>query len=65
MRILTMMIIPPIVGTPFFSTPKGSMLGSRSVSKIFLRFIHLMNFSPNHAEINKARMSVNKARKDM
>ena len=64
-RMLTMMMIPPIVGTPFFSTPKGSILGSRSVSKIFLRFIHLMNLSPNHAEISKARMSVSRARKEM
>ena len=30
-----------------------------------MEHIHLMNLSPNHAEINKARMSVNRARKDM
>ena len=65
MRMLTMMMMPPIVGTPFFSTPKGSILGSRSVSKIFLRFIHLMNFSPNQAERSSDMMSVSSARNEM
>ena len=26
--------VPPIVGTPIFFSPKGSMLGSRAVSEI-------------------------------
>jgi hypothetical protein len=60
-----MMIIPPIVGTPFFSTPNGSILGSRSVSKIFLRFIHLMKNSPNQAEIISERISVRSERNDI
>ena len=62
---LTMMMMPPIEGTPFFFSPNGSMLGSLSVSKIFFRFIHLMNFSPNHAEISSDRIRASMARKEM
>ena len=57
--------IPPIVGTPFFSTPNGSMLGSRSVSKYFLRRMYLMKYSPNHAEMMSDRMSAVSERKEM
>ncbi len=46
-----MMMTPPIDGTPIFFTPNGSMLASRAVSVICLRFRYLINFSPNHAEI--------------
>ena len=61
----TMMITPPMEGTPIFCTPKGSMEASRCVSVICLLFRYFMNFSPNHAEITKERMSANKARKEM
>ena len=61
----TMMMMPPMVGTPFLFTPKGSIFGSRSVSKIFFFFIHLMNHSPNHADIINARISVSIDLKEM
>ena len=54
-RMLTMMMMPPIVGTPFFSMPNGSTSLGRTVSKILRRFIHLMKYSPNHAEITSDR----------
>ena len=61
----TMMMMPPIVGTPFFWVPKGSMEASRAVSDIFFRFINLMKCSPNHAEMRSEKMSVSSARNDM
>ena len=64
-KMATMMMIPPIVGTPFFSIPNGSILGSRAVSAILRRFIHLMKYSPNHADIISDRISANSARKEM
>ena len=59
------MMMPPIVGTPFFSTPKGSMLASRCTSEMLRRFIYLINFSPNHAEMISERMSAKSERNDM
>ena len=64
-RMATMMMIPPIVGTPFFSTPNGSMLTSRAVSDMLRRFIHLMKYSPNHADIISERISANSERKEI
>ena len=64
-RIDTMMMMPPMVGTPFLAIPKGSMEASRAVSEMFLRFIYLMNFSPNHAEMSSDRMSASSARKEI
>ena len=58
MRMATMIIMPPIVGTPFFSTPNGSMLASRCTSEMLRRFMYFMKRSPNHAEITKDSMSV-------
>ena len=60
-----MMMIPPIVGTPFFSMPKGSMLASRAVSEMLRRFIHLMKYSPNHAEMTSDKISASRARNEM
>ena len=62
---LTMMITPPIEGTPIFLTPKGSILASRCVSVICLLFKYLMNFSPNHAEMISERIRASNARKEM
>ena len=57
--------MPPMVGTPFFFSPNGSMLGSRDVSAMFLRFMYLMKCSPNQAEMISARIRVSKARKEI
>lgn len=65
MRMETMMMTPPIDGTPIFLTPNGSILASRCVSVICLLFKNLMNFSPNQAEIMSDRMRANSARKEM
>ena len=54
-----------MVGTPFLAVPNGSMEASRAVSEIFFRFMYLMKRSPNQAEIIRARISANKARKDI
>ena len=62
---LTMMMMPPMVGTPFFSTPKGSMLGSRAVSAMLRRFIHLMKYSPNQADMSSDMMSASSERNEM
>ena len=59
MRIETMMMMPPIEGTPIFFTPNGSIEASRCVSVICLLLRYLMNFSPNQAEITSDRMSAN------
>ena len=64
-RMATMMMMPPIVGTPFFSTPNGSIFGSRAVSEMLRRFIHLMKCSPNHAEMSNERISAKMARKEI
>ena len=65
MRMDTMMMMPPMVGTPFFSVPNGSMAASRAVSEMFRRFMYLMKCSPNQAEIISERMSVSSERKEM
>ena len=65
MRMLTMMMIPPIEGTPFFSVPKGSIDASRAVSVMRLRFMYLMKRSPNHAEMSRERMRVSNERNEM
>ena len=56
MRIATIIIIPPIVGTPTFFTLKGSIDASRWVSVICLRLSRLMKYSPKIAEINSDKM---------
>ena len=48
---------PPMDGTPFFSTPKGSMLASRCVSVICFRFNSFMKYSPKMADINNAKIT--------
>ena len=60
-----MMIMPPIVGTPCLVTPYGSILASRCSSLRFLLFIHLINHSPNQAEMMSDSTSVSKARNEM
>ena len=64
-KILTAMMMPPIVGTPIFFSPNGSMLRSRAVSEILCRFMYLMKRSPNHAEISSERISVSNERNEM
>ncbi len=59
------MMMPPIVGTPFFCTPKGSMLLSRSVSEMLRRFMNRMKWAPNHAERRSEMTSVSRALKEM
>ena len=54
--IATIIIIPPIVGTPTFFTLKGSIDASRWVSVICLRLSRLMKYSPKIAEINNDKM---------
>ena len=54
-------MMPPMVGTPFFSTPKGSMLGSRCTSEMFLRFMYLIKCSPTHADSSRESISVSSA----
>ena len=65
MTVATMIMMPPMVGTPFFSTPYGSILASRCSSLRLRAFIHLMNHSPNQAEIMRESTNVKMARKEM
>ena len=65
MRMATIMMMPPIEGTPFFSTPKGSILISRAVSPMLRRFIVLMKYSPNTIEMTKASINASRERKEM
>jgi len=60
----TMMMTPPMDGTPFFSTPKGSMLASRCVSVICFLFKSLIKYSPKMAEISKANITAISDRND-
>ena len=60
-----MIMMPPMEGTFIFCTPKGSMLASRCTSLMLCRFIHLMKYSPNHAEITSANISASSERKEM
>ena len=64
-RMATMMMMPPMVGTPFFSTPNGSMLASRCTSEMFLLFMYLINFSPNHAEMTSESIRARSDLKEM
>ena len=48
-----------------FLTPNGSMLASRCVSVICLRFRNLMNFSPNHAEMTNDKIKAKRALKEI
>ena len=64
-RVATMMMMPPIVGTPFFSTPYGSMLASRCASLALCLRIQRTKYSPNHMEIMRLRTNVRTARKEM
>ena len=61
----TMMMTPPIDGTPILFTPKGSILASRCVSVICLPLRYLMNFSPNHADITNASINASSERNEM
>ena len=61
----TMMMMPPMVGTPFLAVPNGSMVSSRCVSEMFLRFMNLMNLSPNQADMISASISASSARNEM
>ena len=60
-----MMMMPPMEGTPTFCTPKGSMLASRCSSLMRWRFIHLIKYSPNQAEMTRASMRASNERNDM
>ena len=64
-RMATRMMMPPMEGTLSFCTPKGSMEASRWVSLMRCRFIHLMKYSPNQAEMTSARMRARRERKEM
>ena len=61
----TMMMMPPMLGTPIFLTPKGSMLASRCTSVICFRLRYLINFSPNHADITNDNIMANSALNEM
>ena len=54
-----------MLGTPTLFTPNGSMLASRCVSVICLRFSRLMNLSPQMLEMSNARMIAINALKDV
>ena len=63
---VAMMIIkPPIVGTPLFSTPYGSMFALRWASLIPCLFIHLIKYSPNHTEMINESTNVRSARNEI
>ena len=65
MRMATMMMRPPIEGTPTFCTPKGSIFASRCVSVICFRFSRWMKRSPQMLEMSSARMTAISARNDV
>ena len=41
------------------------MFGSRAVSLMLRRFIHLMKYSPNHADMSSDKMSASSERNEM
>ena len=59
--IATMIIIPPIVGTPFLFTLKGSIEASLCTSVICFFLSLLMKNSPKIAEIRSDRITAIKA----
>jgi hypothetical protein len=61
----TMMMTPPIEGTPTLFTPKGSMETSRCVSMMLRRCSILMKYSPKMVEMVKAKMMASNALNDM
>ena len=65
MSMAKIMMTPPMLGTPILFTPNGSMLASRCVSVICLRFSRLMNLSPQILEMSNARMIAINERKDV
>ena len=64
MSTATMIMIPPMVGTPVLFTLNGSIDASRCVSVICLRFSKLMKYSPNIAEISSERITAINALND-
>lgn len=64
MRMATMMMMPPIVGTPTLFVLNGSMLASRCVSEICFRFSREMKYWPKIAEMSRARMMAISERND-
>jgi len=64
MSMATIMMIPPIVGTPTLLTLNGSMDASRCVSVICFLFSILMKYSPKIAEISRAKMIAINERND-
>ena len=65
MSIATMMMTPPIEGTPTLFTPKGSILASRCVSVICFRLSRLMKRSPQMLEMSNARITAISERNDV
>ena len=60
-----MTMSPPMVGTPFFATLKGSVFSSRWVSEMWWRFMKLMKELPNQMEVTRAMMPAVMARKEI
>ena len=65
MRMATMMMMPPIEGTPTLLTPNGSIFASRCVSVICFRFSRWMKRSPQMLEMSNARMTAISERNDV
>ena len=61
----TMMMTPPMLGTPTLLTPNGSVLASRCVSVICFFLSRLMNLSPHILDISNARITAIKARNEV
>ena len=64
MSMATMMMMPPMVGTPTLPVLKGSMLASRCSSEICLRFSRVMKYCPKMEEMSNARMMAMSERND-
>ena len=62
-NIATMIMIPPMVGTPFFCVLNGSVASSRCVSEIWCLFRNLIKYSPNHTDMSSDAMIAKMARK--
>ena len=56
---------PPIVGTPFLPTLKGSVFSSRCVSVMLRRFMKSMNQLPNQMLTSSAMMPATMARNEI
>jgi hypothetical protein len=63
--VATMMMMPPMVGTPFLPVLKGSVVASRCTSTRLARFILLMNQFPKPVEMSNPKMRAAMARVEM